>query len=234
MAIFEPQKIRRERTSDAVLHTLRDSIVTGVFLPGERLNTAEVARKLGLSTAPVRDALNRLEAEGLIEIRPRSGTFVSELSPVDVRETFEIRAALECLALELGAASLNGDHIAEFHDLLRKMNDPDTSESLHEQLNREFHGLIVEMSGNRRLIQMYRRVGAHITIARIHHRRSGWKNRVTDEQKEHHEIVRAIEESDIVRARAALKAHILAAADRLSSDLAHGATKAGEAKAPVP
>ena len=233
MSIFAPQQISRERTSDAVLQTLRDSIVTGVFLPGERLNTSEVARKLGLSTAPVRDALNRLESEGLIEIRPRSGTFVSELGPVDVKETFEIRAALECLALELGGAKLNADHIARFHDLLRRMDEPGTGESLREQLNRDFHGLIVEMSGNRRLIQMYRRVGAHITIARIHHRRSGWQNRLTDEQKDHREIARAIEEGDLVRARAALKAHILAAADRLSSDLAHGSKKAGEAKVPV-
>jgi GntR family transcriptional regulator, rspAB operon transcriptional repressor len=90
---FKPQPVPRERTSNSVLQVLRDSILSGVFVPGQRLNTSELAQKLDVSVAPVRDALNRLQSEGLIEIRPRSGTFVSEISPREVRETFEDQPA---------------------------------------------------------------------------------------------------------------------------------------------
>ena len=234
MNTFEPQQISRARTSDTVVQVLRDSIVAGVFVPGQRLNMAEVAQKLGLSIAPVRDALNRLEAEGLIEVRPRSGTFVSALSPVEVRETFEIRAALECLALELGAAKANGEYISGLHELVRKMKKTPSAENLHERLNQEFHDLIVEMSGNQKLIRMYQKVGAHITIARIHYRESGWQERLAYERNEHRAIVKAIEEGDVEAAKTLLKAHILAAAERLSSDLTPTAASGMEAKERLP
>src|SRR5215207_8491481 len=100
MPIRQVPKIQRERASDAVYQILRDSILTHVFEPGERLNVLELAEKLDVSQTPLKEAVNRLAAEGLIEIYPRIGTYVTDISPTVLAETFEIRTALECLAAE--------------------------------------------------------------------------------------------------------------------------------------
>src|ERR1700691_3921865 len=185
---FKPQPVPRERTSNSVLQVLRDSILSGVFVPGQRLNTSELAQNLHVSVAPVRDALNRLQSEGLIEIRPRSGTFVSEISPREVRETFEVRAALECLAVELAIGNLGADKINRLKELVNQMEAPVNDErgkALHEQKNEEFHSLIVESSGNRKLIEMYRQLKAYIAIARIHYQRGVGQRRMQKVHSEH-------------------------------------------------
>jgi DNA-binding GntR family transcriptional regulator len=214
--------VARGRTSDSVLQVLRDSILSRVFLPGERIHTADLARKLEVSTAPIRDALNRLEAEGLIEIRPRSGTFVSNLTAREVRETFEIRAALECLAVDLAITNLDEDTLSKFRELIRVMELPVSGEaqrSLHEQKNSEFHTLLVDLSGNRKLIQMYRQLKAHITIARIHNSRAAWHGRVSKERAEHRKILAALEARDGEAAKRLIKIHVLGASSRLTEDL---------------
>jgi DNA-binding GntR family transcriptional regulator len=219
---FKPQPVARERTSDSVLQVLRDSILSGVFVPGQRLNTSELAQKLDVSIAPVRDALNRLQSEGLIDIRPRSGTFVSEIAPREVRETFEVRAALECLAVELAIGNLSSDHINRLQELVKQMEVPVTDEggkALHEQRNQEFHSLIVELSGNGKLIEMYRQLKAHIAIARIHYQRGVGQRRMQKVHSEHRRILSAFKTRDGERAKELLRSHILAAASRLTEDL---------------
>jgi DNA-binding GntR family transcriptional regulator len=221
-ATFQLHPVSRERASDSVMQILRESIFSGIFLPGERLNTAELARKLDVSVAPIRDALNRLESEGLIEIRPRSGTFVSSLTAREVRETFEIRAALEGLAVDLAIVNLDREHIAKFRQILRDLEIPVTGEKdrvFHEQKNGEFHSLLVELSGNGKLIQMYRQLKAHITIARVHYRGGNWVARMNKERTEHRRIFAALVARDAEKTKQLIKAHVLGAASRLTEDL---------------
>src|SRR5207237_6695976 len=97
---MELTKIHRERAVDAVYQALRQAIVSSLMKPGERLNVDELAAKLGVSLTPVRSAIQQLATEGLVDILPRSGTFVASLSIQDVEETFDIRCALEQLAGE--------------------------------------------------------------------------------------------------------------------------------------
>jgi DNA-binding GntR family transcriptional regulator len=80
-------KVKRERASDSVFKVLRESILDQTFLPGQRLDVKMLAEKLDVSLTPVKDAITRLMVEGLIELRPRSGTYVSLLSPRDIEET---------------------------------------------------------------------------------------------------------------------------------------------------
>ena len=105
-------RLSRQRASDSVYEALRSAILSRSFAPGQRLNVHELAAELGVSLTPVKDALTRLEAEALIEIRPRSGTFVTAMSPDDVAEAFEIRCALECLAAEKALARATAADIA--------------------------------------------------------------------------------------------------------------------------
>src|SRR6188472_193602 len=80
---------------------LRERLLGGGFTPGERLVEAEIARQLGISRGPVREALAKLRAEGLVYDEPRRGSFVAELTDDDVREIYELRAALEMQAVRL-------------------------------------------------------------------------------------------------------------------------------------
>ena len=186
------------------------------------MDIKDLTAKLGVSLTPVRDAINRLAAEGLIEIRPRSGTFVTDLSPDDVADTFEVRTALECLAAEKMISRISAQHVEVFRELIADLEKPVSTERdriFHERKNVELHSLIVELSGNRKLIEIYRGLNAHIKIARIHYSREGWTQRIEQEKAEHRTILRAIEQRDLARLVEALRLHIRHASVGLVEDI---------------
>jgi DNA-binding GntR family transcriptional regulator len=214
--------LSRRRTSDEVYEALRTAILSHSFAPGQRLNVHAIAKEMGVSLTPVKDALTRLEADALIEIRPRSGTFVAVLQPDDVADAFEIRCALECLAAEKALARATSADAVRLRELAMAIAEPsdDTSARLtHAARNVEFHKLIVSLSGSRRLVQMYESLDAHIQIARVHLGHGDWKKRLASELEEHLAVVAAFEEGDAPGLVAALRSHILRAADSLVRDL---------------
>jgi DNA-binding GntR family transcriptional regulator len=214
--------LSRSRASDAVYEALRSAILSPMFEPGQRLNVPELAQQLDVSLTPVKDALARLAAEELVEIRPRSGTFVTGVSAEDVADTFEIRAALESLAAESVVARANNDDIAQLRALFEAMSVVESDEPTwaeHERRNREFHAWIVRCSRNRKLIAMYESLHAHIQIARIHRGETDWRQRLSVEHEEHAAIVRAIEQRSAQAAVRAVRRHLARAADSLVRDL---------------
>lgn len=220
---MEFTKIQRERATDAVYEALRQAIVSCVAKPGERLNVEELAEKLGVSLTPVRGAIQKLATEGLVEIRPRSGTFVTQLTPQDVEETFKIRCALECLAGEEAIARIQPSEIRRLKDLLRSLKKKVHSEEdrkAHQRDNSELHQIIIEASGNRRLREMYEALNAHIKIVRIHSAETDWPARMREEEEEHEAIVAAIEAKDATALTAALRKHIYRAKDAMIAALA--------------
>ncbi|MBI1790714.1 MAG: GntR family transcriptional regulator, partial [Acidobacteria bacterium] len=84
---MELARLNRARATDEVYDALRQAVLSHLFQPGERLQVGEISAKLGVSPTPVRHAIQRLASEGLIEIRPRSGTFVASLTVPDIEET---------------------------------------------------------------------------------------------------------------------------------------------------
>ena len=219
---MELAKIQRERAVDAVYQALRQAIVSSLMKPGERLNVDELAQKLGVSLTPVRSAIQQLANAGLVEIRPRSGTFVASLSPQDVEETFEIRCALECLAGEKAIANITPQKIKRLQELLRTLRRPVRNEedrSTHGRANSDLHRGIVEAAGSRRLLEMYEALNAHIKIARIHSAEANWPMRMEQEESEHEEIVAALENRDARALVAALRKHIYRAKDALVGTL---------------
>lgn len=219
---MELVKLERQRAVDAVYEVLRQAIVNYALKPGQRMNIEELATKLGVSLTPVRGAIQKLSTEGLVEIRSRSGTFVASLTAQDVDETFRIRGALECLAARDGLPNLSGTELIRMKDLLKAMRKPVRNaegQSAHELANSEFHQIIVRSSGNRKLIEMYEALNAHIKIARIHSSENTWSARVSKEQTEHEAILAAIEKQDAEELCAALQAHIDRAKDALVSTL---------------
>jgi DNA-binding GntR family transcriptional regulator len=215
-------KLDRTRASDSVFEVLRDSILTRVFRPGDRLDVKAVATQLGVSPTPVKDAINRLAAEGLIDVRPRSGTYVAEISPQAVAETFEIRRALECLAAETLVPRITPELIERFEKLIDALEIPiedDGTRLIHDESNVHFHLLIVEASGNQRLLELYHSLNAHLTIARIHLRRRPDNARLDQERREHRAIVDAIVARDAKRLVEVLGQHIRRAGQALVEDV---------------
>jgi DNA-binding GntR family transcriptional regulator len=221
-------RIQRKRATDEVYEAMRQAILTHVFKPGERLQVEEISQKLGVSLTPVRHALQQLATEGLIEIHPRSGTYVSTVSPEDIEETFEIRCALETLAAERAIGRISAEQIEHLRQLLEQLAKPvNTEESLkeHERANFELHQTIIDASGSRRIAELYDSLNAHIKIARIHNSESGaqrprdWEARLSEEQSEHEAIVDALEAKNISGLREALRKHIYRAKDALVKSL---------------
>lgn len=132
---------------------LRSAILSGRLGPGDKIQQDEIARQLGVSRMPVRDALRIVQSEGLVEIYPHRAAVVVSLRPQDIIEIFEIRALLEGRAAELAAAHLSDAIVAHLHEVYAAM-DTILREWDHDrwlQLNREFHSTIYAASGWTRL-----------------------------------------------------------------------------------
>jgi DNA-binding GntR family transcriptional regulator len=216
------QRLARSRASDSVFDVLRENILGRGFRPGDRLDVRALAHQLGVSATPVKDAVTRLAAEGLVEIRPRSGTFVAELAADAVAETFEIRRALECLAAEHVVSRLTPELLARFTAIVEALERTVSSEhdrAQHEQKNVELHTLLVESSGNRRLTELYRSLNAHLIVARIHSRRSPDDARLAQERREHRAILEALQSRDTSLLVGALDRHIRRAGGALVQDV---------------
>ena len=96
---------------DVVFETLRDAIITQVLKPGERLMEIQLADEMGVSRTPVREAIRKLELEGLVIMVPRKGAYVAGVSMKDIHEVYEVRAALEMLAVSLAAERITDEEL---------------------------------------------------------------------------------------------------------------------------
>ncbi len=219
MAGFEALNTRG--FSEEVHDILREKILSCELGPGQRLDVAQISVQLGVSRTPVKDALQRLSVQDLVEIHPRRGTFVTQISPDDVKETFEVREALELKACELAAGNLKPGTTGVLRDLNGRMFAPDLRFVDHAVLDSEFHRLIVESSGNQRLLRMYSGLKAHVQIARVHYRSTEWRSNSPNTAAEHNLIVDALTEGRAGDAKEAMQRHIRNSMERLISGILH-------------
>lgn len=199
--------INQVRISDQVYEYLRGEITTGRLVPGERLDLDQLVEQLKVSKMPIKEALGRLATEGLVDIQSRRGTYVGRVDARDLEETFEVRRVLEMLAGELAVKRVGEDDLVRLRDLIVRMEES-SEVAAHVELNFQFHGLIVELSDNRKLIEMYERLSVPIQVAGIHYRSEGWLDRLAQEQVEHRAIVDALEGRDEEAAIRSISAHI--------------------------
>jgi DNA-binding GntR family transcriptional regulator len=211
-----------QRLTDVVYRTLKEQILHQAFLPGQRLHVDQLARQLGVSRTPVKDALNALAREGLVEIIPRRGTFVAALSAQSIAELFDLRRALELLAAELLVARVTEADLARLRARLAVLDEPlgeDADVDEHMRRNLAFHRELVQLAGNRKLLEVYDGLNVHIQIARVHARRRDWRIRRQQEREEHGAMLAALEARDPQRLAAAVDAHIRRAKHSLIQDL---------------
>lgn len=187
---------------------LRDMIVEGELAPGDRLREHALCDHLGVSRTPLREAMKVLAAEGLVTLQPNRGATVSDPSPDDIADTFKVIGALEALAGELACTRVKERDIAEIRVLHYQMALHQTRGELPEyfRLNQRIHERIVELSGNRVLIEAHRQLGGRIRRQRFVANRSG--GRWEQAMREHERILEALAARDGERLAAVLRLHL--------------------------
>ena len=194
-------KLTLNNIRDEVYGILRERILNQAYPPGFRFDLTELEQQLGVSRTPLKEALHRLEAEGLIEIRPRRGTYVTRIDPDDVAECFAVRQMLECAAAPLIVAQATPTDIETITEisnemsLLLEQNDYQAIVTRYIELDRQFHRTLISFTHNRRLARIYEEVDTHLQIAHVRHRFSLSDSKQYTEN-EHKAILQAAEAFD--------------------------------------
>ncbi|HZC56139.1 MAG TPA: GntR family transcriptional regulator [Xanthobacteraceae bacterium] len=194
-------------TADAAYLALRQGILQGDLAPGERLRSDALANELKVSRTPVREALRKLEAEGLVQ-RSGSGLIVREFSEQDLTELFYVREALEGMAARLAAENATPGEIADIRELLDDMEAVGQRGDVValRPLTAEYHRLVGRAAHNGRLLQSLESLLEHVrqmqtsTLLNI-------EGRAVDALKEHHELLQAIEARDADSAEKLARTH---------------------------
>lgn len=229
-----PVQRAAEESCSTAYSEVRSFLLDGDVRPGQRLSHRLLAKELNLSRSPVREALLRLEAEGLIEHRPQSGVYLREMSPRDLRELYEIRETLEPHAAEQAArlaTDAQRSRLAEICDEVDQIaSHPDLTGWLElashrrrlSRLDREFHAVILTAAGNRIARQFFETAQVLSLVFSWNHMQvppSLLAKRVPPTAKQHRRIEQAIKKGDSAAARRAMKAHIGGMARRVLASL---------------
>lgn len=193
---------------DVVFNTLRRAILRGELKPGERLMEIQLANKLGVSRTPIREAIRKLELEGLVLMIPRKGAEVAEITEKNLRDVLEVRCALEELAVQLACDRINQEKIHELHAAaarFEQMFDSDDITSI-AQADEAFHDVIFQATDNERLIQLLNNLREQMYRYRIEYLKK--KECYPQLIAEHEAIMQAIEGHDKAMATQITGQHI--------------------------
>lgn len=138
-----------QTAADSAYHTLRREILSCVLAPGARIIEADIAERLDMSKTPVKKALGMLEHEGFVEVLPRHGYRVTEITLADVQEIYQLRLIIEPAAAELAASNATPEQLNEMRRLVE--DNPDESQEDRATKVLRFHEILAEASGNSRL-----------------------------------------------------------------------------------
>ena len=196
------------RHANSIAEAIEQAIVTGEFPEGERLDEVRLADRFGVSRTPIREALQRLAASGLVEAVPRRGVFVRQMGPVELIEAFEAMAEYEATCGYLAAKRISIEALKELATANKrcaaalKTEDADT----YYRENEQFHHLIYKASGNSYLertastlhkrLRPFRRMQLHL------------RGRMPQSMAEHEAIVAALNEGNPEKAASALRSHV--------------------------
>ena len=179
---------------DVVFNTLRQAILKGELEPGERLMEIQLAERLGVSRTPIREAIRKLELEGLVLMIPRKGAEVAKISEKSLRDVLELRRSLEELAIELACQRMTEEEIDELEDAQRAFRKAVDSKDvmLMAETDEKYHEIIYQGTKNSRLVQEYIKDADKRQILLI----------------EHDNILKAVRNRKVAEAKAAMREHI--------------------------
>lgn len=199
---------------DKSYRTIKVAILDGTFSRGIHLKEEELAERIGVSRTPIREALRRLDADGLVEFVPNQGAFVTSLGEQDLDELLALRTVIQCYGAELAARNLGPDRIAELRMLADRMdemarNDGPLSLDGLAQLNERFHRLIMEGAGNKRLEMLLTGQIAIPLCGRTF--RNFTREELLRSMSHHRELVESLAAGDPAWAASVMRCHLAAA-----------------------
>jgi DNA-binding GntR family transcriptional regulator len=213
-----PAKLENRTLWQRVHEHLREEILVGRLPPGSELQEMALSQSLGVSRGPIRDALGRLAAEGLVIVRPRRGAIVRQLSSEEFVEAYQVREALETMAVRLAVPRLTTEDIAGLSDRIDEMIAHADAGDVHGffAANRAFHETFFDVSGNRMLKDTYRQLLSQIDCYR---RRSlQLRGDLRRSIAEHKAILRAARAGNVDRAVHLVSEHIRVPQIRLQAE----------------
>ncbi|CCH78667.1 Transcriptional regulator, GntR family [Nostocoides japonicum T1-X7] len=206
-----------------VVDEMRRRIIEGEARPGESLSELALAEEFGVSRTPVREALKQLQTEGLIEIRPRVGTFVTTPSRREIIELFEMKELLEGAAVRLFAArghipeiDLLEENLRRAHRAVKKDNRDEVAD-----LVQEFHDLLIQGSDNTKLVAHYRMLMNQLAYSRLVQTSLSQPGRPLKSVQEHRHVLDLILSKDGDDAERVMREHVRASRRALVAGLLH-------------
>jgi DNA-binding GntR family transcriptional regulator len=208
-----------QRIQDLVFTTLRDEILSGKLRPNEKLNTNKLAKRLGVSRTPIREALNRLISVGLVEALPHRGIYIKNLSIEEIIELYYIRAALEGIAARLAVRNLTEDTIRQLQHYCDEMEAQYLEGNYQKflEINFLFHETIYKATKSPQLqellFQYYNRSQSYRTLG------LDLPGRYKEIFNEHRQLVAALASGDIEKADFCAREHHLNTARQIAKSI---------------
>ena len=204
---------------ERVYRHLRQEILADQLPPGTELSEVALSRELAVSRGPIREAMGRLAAEGLVTVRPRRGAEVRSLTPTELIDAYQVREALEVLAVRLAVPRITEPDLARLDDLVDSMAGFAGKDQVADffAANVAFHELLCELSGNEKLREVHYRLAGE--ISRFQARTLALRGSLDSSVSEHRAILAAVRLGDTDKACELTAAHIRVPAQRLQESL---------------
>jgi DNA-binding GntR family transcriptional regulator len=196
---------------EAVLESLRASIVNGTLRPGERLVIDDLARQLGVSPIPIREALQLLQADGFVDIEPHVGATVTRIEPQLITEIFDLLEALEEISGREACKRMSVADFAAMEAMLREMDDLEDDLEAWSDANVRLHRFICSCAGLTLVESMLVKVLDHWRRLRSLYMNDVFSHRVSNAQREHWAMFRAMKTHDLARLEKVVHEHNRAA-----------------------
>ena len=193
---------------DVVFNTLRQAILKGELAPGERLMEIQLAEKLGVSRTPIREAIRKLELEGLVLMIPRKGAEVAKISEKSLRDVLEVRRSLEELAIELACQRMDDEDIQELEKAQQDFKAALAGGTAMDiaETDEHYHDIIYQGTGNDKLVQILNNLREQMYRYRLEYIKDEDKRQILLVEHEH--ILEALRSRNIQEAKAYMREHI--------------------------
>lgn len=201
-------KVNHSTLNQRVYTQLREMILTGALSSGSQIDERRLAEDLQVSRTPLREAISQLAKEGIIEYRPYRGNLVRTFTAKQVNDLYEVRKALEALAMRLAIPKLSQEHIEQIRHILDDVQAALDRRDMdaYTESDRRFHNAIIRITGNETLIESLNRLGAQIQMIRFIANHD--PDVVQRTAKERPLILMALETRDADRAAQLMEDHI--------------------------